>query len=204
MNPNIFYLKMYLNAFFKGFFFFFWKIGGRFCVFLDSGKSERKYCSEISCTEMKNSTLGVCTLHKCFPWSESTTVLPTGCLQQEQSKLVLCEWLQGWTLTCKMHGQGKLVCLHVHSQLKHQVREFSKAQIDITVGKLKEQTLGMEKGKAAVALSLNFHGFKQLINFHIWTPPTYVNSLWQEVAEELLELSLTEEHTANYWPFSAK
>lgn len=33
MNPNIFYLKIYLNAFFKGFFFFFERLGVDFVFF---------------------------------------------------------------------------------------------------------------------------------------------------------------------------
>lgn len=96
--------KISLNIWLLSFLSSCWKNRGTTCVFLDSSKSERKYCSEISFTVMKNSILGICVFHVCFLWAESTTVPPTRGSQQEQSTTCPLQGLQDWTLTYKLHG----------------------------------------------------------------------------------------------------
>lgn len=143
----------------------FWKIRVRNCVFLDSSKSEHKYCSDISFTVMKNSVLAYAYFLYVFCGQNAPLLHLPGAQSKSKAQLGLCTGCrtEPWLTKCMAK---ELFCSYIRAEWEC----FPEHKLLFTISKLQGGTPDMDKWKTGVALILNFHAFKQVINLHIWMP----------------------------------
>lgn len=140
--------------------FWFWKFRGKTCLFLDTRKSEHKYCCEISFTLMKSNVLGGCIFHVFHGQNPPLSQIP-GARGKGKVQLVLCKGCRTEPSLTKCITK-KLFCLYVQSGSVLQSTNCYSLLVTWQEG------LSMAKEWLALHSSWTSMLSKQLINVHIW------------------------------------